>query len=401
MPIVVDNNFKRDTYGIRAERLNAIQGNLASFQPVINAQPPIVTWSTDCYDVFTQMVAVAGVEMNESEGASLNVQMKSEIMEEEYQNAKILANSIYRDEPVRLKEFGFDSAFPDHRNDKIARVKKVLETAERHDANSIPTLLPATIITRLTNAKLAYEAALQVQDKERSDAKYAVSELSKQFEKDTKILQDLRSWTYAMIGKQDPRMGLIGMVNPGTGGNSGPVPAAPTNLSVDIATMVFSWDPILEGDVSSYILQSSIAGIEWQTIYSGTDNFVTYVPPEAGLKMYRALGRNQNGIGVASSVIYYNYQGLAAPDYVSASIVDPITGEVALNWGEVSEATEYKLYVSSVAVGAVAGQYVLVGQYAVATHTGIFALAQRHYFYVQAATIDKVSLPCDSVYVEL
>ena len=174
--------------------------------------------------------------------------------------------------------------------------------------------------------------------------------------------------------------------------------AAPTNLTVDVATMVFSWDPV-EG-ASEYQLEMAI-GTEWEVIYTGADNFVNYVPPATGLRQYRTLAKSGSNVSPYSLLMVYNYQGLAAPDYVSASIVDPITGEVALNWGEVSEATEYKLYVSSVAVGAVAGQYVLVGQYAVATHTGIFALAQRHYFYVQAATIDKVSLPCDSVYVEL
>jgi len=33
MPVIVDNNFSHDTYGIRAERLNAIQGNFALIQP--------------------------------------------------------------------------------------------------------------------------------------------------------------------------------------------------------------------------------------------------------------------------------------------------------------------------------------------------------------------------------
>jgi len=41
MPIVVDNNFANDTYGIRTERLSAIQGNLSSIQPELASPAPI------------------------------------------------------------------------------------------------------------------------------------------------------------------------------------------------------------------------------------------------------------------------------------------------------------------------------------------------------------------------
>lgn len=310
MPVVLNNNFSEDSYGIRAERLNAIQGNLASFQPVLNAQPAIVSWAEDCYDVFTQKLTAAGVEMNESEGATLDVETKAELMEEEYQNAKLLANTIYRENPVHLKDFGFDSAFPDRRNDKIARVNKVLEVCNRHETAGLSTLLPDAIITRLTDAKTAYEAALQVQDKERSDARLAISELSKQFEKDTKKLQDLRAWSYAMLGKQDPRMGLIGMVNPKTGGGGGsdtPVPSAPTNLIYLPADPGFSWN-VVEGATSYEFQHKKPLDADWDIIYTGVDTML-YHSDSPGEYHARVRARNDGGFGEFSEVLVYTAAG--------------------------------------------------------------------------------------------
>jgi hypothetical protein len=37
MPVVVDNDFSKDTYGMRTERLLAIQGNFALVQPELAA----------------------------------------------------------------------------------------------------------------------------------------------------------------------------------------------------------------------------------------------------------------------------------------------------------------------------------------------------------------------------
>ena len=44
MPVILDNNFAKDTYGVRTERLIAIQGNFARYNDrctfcVLNAIP--------------------------------------------------------------------------------------------------------------------------------------------------------------------------------------------------------------------------------------------------------------------------------------------------------------------------------------------------------------------------
>jgi hypothetical protein len=55
MPVVVNNNFTEDSYGMRSERLSAIQGNFATIQPVLAAPVHIATWAVDCYDVYADL----------------------------------------------------------------------------------------------------------------------------------------------------------------------------------------------------------------------------------------------------------------------------------------------------------------------------------------------------------
>jgi hypothetical protein len=399
MPVVQNNNFSLDTYGMRSERLIAIQSNFASIQPELSAPAEVATWSDDCYDVYANLLALSELEANESEGSTVVVAEKEDILDEVYQYVKNMGLTIYKDNPKLIQDYGFEFEYPIRRSEKLKFADRVIQCYNRNVTDLVTPLIPALMITRLQNARDDYKTALGIQDKERSDARHAVAVLSEQFVKDTQKLNELKLWTYAMLGKDEPRIGLIGMVNPGTSSNSNL--AAPTNLTVDTATMIFSWDAV--SAALNYKLFKSVVGIEWIEIYSGTDNFVHYVPEPEIIIHYKVVASNNIGDSPASVVMLYNYHvpPLPAPDYVSASIVDPITGEVALNWGEVSEATEYKLFKSTVAIGAEAGLYELVGQYAVATHTGIFALSQRHWFHVKATTIDKESLPSDAVFVEL
>lgn len=119
MSVVVDNLFSRDTYATRTERLIAIQGNFAAVQPFLNAPAEIADWAEDCKDVFTDLLAVADVEKNESESATIVVADTEALLEEEYQNARTLAKSIFVDEPKLYEQFSFTEIFPDKRTTNI------------------------------------------------------------------------------------------------------------------------------------------------------------------------------------------------------------------------------------------------------------------------------------------
>jgi len=306
MPVIQNNDFANDTHGSRAERLNAIQGNFASIQPDLQAPANIADWADDCYDVYSQILANSGVEASESEGATLDATLKGDLMEEEYQNARTLGIALYVDNPVKLKDFNFETVFPDSRNNKIARVDQVLETNTRHIADGISPVLPTTIIDRLTDAKDDYVAALKVQDKERADAREAVADLKERFDSDTKMLQKLRAWFYAMLGKQDPRIDLVGMVNPqsGGGGTPTPVPAAPTNLVYHPEVPSITWDPVV-GATSYEVQHKTDSATEWNIIYTGTDTNLLHGDP-VGDYVARVRSRNSGGFSDFSNELEYS-----------------------------------------------------------------------------------------------
>ena len=162
MPIIVNNNFANDTYNVRSERLAAIQGNFASMQPELNAPDYIETWAESCYDNFAQAWELSGVEDDQSQSATLDFNNKLDLMEEEYQNAKLLGTTIYRNNAKFLKDFGFDTKFPDLRGEKINKARKVLVTHQEHVDAGISPLIPQAVIDRLTDAVEDAEAADQV-----------------------------------------------------------------------------------------------------------------------------------------------------------------------------------------------------------------------------------------------
>ena len=189
----------------------------------------------------------------------------------------------------------------------------------------------------------------------------------------------------------------------GSSGGSSSVPAAPENLSVDVNTMIFSWSSV--PNTQNYTLEKSAVGIEWEIIYTGPDNFFMYVPETEGINLYRVKGSNSIGSGLYSSMMSYNYVvPIPAPGYLSLTVVNAVTGEVALNWEEIAEADFFRVYVCSVATGApaVPADYSLAGEFTVATFTATFGTGMRKYFYVKSGTSGGLlSSPSDSVYADL
>ena len=404
MPVVVNNNFSQDTYGMRTERLIAIQGNFASIQPELSAPANISTWAADCFDVYANLLALSGLEMTESEVATAIVAEKVAALEEAYQNVKYIGTSIYTDRTSILDKYEFGTSFPDNRDDMFRRVDAVILAYNRHTADGVTPLIPETLITRLTGARDDVKTALATQDDERYDARNAVTVASERFVEDTKKLNELKSWTYVMLGKQDDRVNLIGMVNPSTGGNNGPIPGAPTNLTVNIETMVFSWDAV-EENITSYQLMASVAGIEWVEIYSGPDNFVYFIPTSENYQQYKVRGRNENGFGNYSLLMLYNHQAFPAPEDVSVAITSVPLGTIELTWSAVPLAQSYKIFYAKVDFGLAAPAltaFLNAGTVTVTSFEGTSEVGKRQYYFVRSVRLDGeiVSEPSAVVFVE-
>jgi len=59
------------------------------------------------------------------------------------------------------------------------------------------------------------------------------------------------------------------------------------------------------------------------------------------------------------------------------------------------------LFHSAVAIGDPAGPYVLFGEYAGTSYSGVFTSPNRHYFYIIAANATEESQPTPESYVDI
>jgi hypothetical protein len=377
MPVVVDNNFSQDTYGTRTERLIAIQGNFASIQPELQAPAHIVTWAVDCFDVYSNLLAVSGLEMSESETATAVVAEKVAALEEAYQNIRYIGTSIYSDNLSVQNEYGFITEFPDSRDDMFRVVDKVVLAYDKHTDAGLTPLIPLTLITRLTNARGELETAIANQDSERFDARKAVNDASTRFVSDTKILNELKSWFYVMIGKEDPRITLIGMVNPGTVGGGKQI-AAPQNLRYETDYMKVVWDAV--ENATSYSLEVSNDGLNFTELTTTTDPEFSYIPYDAH-SWFRVRSRSANGYSEYSSTIdFWYYEPLPAPANFAAEIIPG--HECRLSWEMVHSATTYRVYISDVAFGEPEGPFIPFLNTGQLEYTTTLTPGRRMYFKV-------------------
>ena len=375
MPIIQNNNFTLDSYAMRAERLSAIQGNFASIQPELNAPENIVTWTEDCYDVFMDLWSKSDVAANEKQSSTLDSDNKCTVMEEAYQAARGLAITLYHNDPVNLKEFDFNELFPVDRFHKIVIVKNVLDTNAKHIAKGVTHVIPATIITRLTNALEDFEESLKVQKNCKDLAIHATADLTRLYDDDSLMLQSLKAWWFAMLGKKDERITIIGMVNPQSGSGGTKFPAAPTNLRFSLEHLRLTWDSVT--NATSYQLEADL-GEGFEEIYSGEEVTFDYTP-QNGKTLYRVRARNSNGYGDYSPVLeQYYYDVLPAPGDITID-------EVSLNtfhfyWDAVPTATKYKLYQSVVEVGQPEEFYTVLATVETLQYDGTFPPNKWIYF---------------------
>jgi hypothetical protein len=377
MPVVVDNNFSLDTYGMRSERLIAIQSNFDSLQPDLSAPANIATWAEDCYDVYANLLALSELEANESEGATVVVSEKEAALDEVYQYVKNMGLTIYKDMPKLIEDYGFEFTYPLRRDDKIACADKVILCYNRHVAALVTPLIPQVMITRLEDAKDEFKTAIGNQDKERSDARHAVATISEQFAKDTQKLNELKIWAYAMLGKQDPRMGLIGMVNPGTGGGVKKI-AAPANLRYETDYMKVVWDAV--ENATSYSLEVSNDGVNFTELSTTTDPEFSYIPYDAH-SWFRVRSRSANGYSEYSNTInFWYYDPLPAPSNFQAVIVPG--HQFKLSWDLIHSVTSYKIYISDVPFGDPESTFTLLYETSALEYTGALTPGRRFYFKV-------------------
>ncbi len=309
MSVFFDNVFSRDNNATRTARLLTIQQNLASIQSELNAPAHIVTWAATCYDAYINLTAQAGLEANQVEGATAVLLEKEALLDDEYQNVKFIASTIYKDLPDYLKDYGFDLPYPIKRHDKEKRIEEVLKAYQLHDSNSVTPILPEALMDRLQDAFDDFKDAAGVQFLEQSEARHAYTQAQNRYVSDTKMLNELKGWWYAMLGKKDGRIVLIGMVNPdysGSGSTPTPTPTlpAPSYISYNSDTYYFTWGAVPNAESYEFQYREE-SNPTWLSLNAGiATNFLHADPP--GDYIARVRGIAGTTMGEWSSELSYS-----------------------------------------------------------------------------------------------
>ena len=156
----------------------------------------------------------------------------------------------------------------------------------------------------------------------------------------------------------------------------------PTGLAFDSLTQTFRWNEV--ENASSYVLQASNDGENFNTVYSGSNLSVVYEPIFLGNNVFRVKARNSSGLSEASDVITVEYYSiLPVPDNLNAVLESPNT--VNFSFSPVPTADRYLLFRNVVALGAVAGVFNQMGETALNYYIGPIEQGKRTYYKVKAA----------------
>lgn len=399
--LITNNAFTSDSYAVRITRLNYLRTSIDTYAAELIITGDLLTWAQGAFDNFNNLLAEQSVQIGEKDEAFQTSQELYAELRERYQVLKEILISRYANNDDLLQVYGISGETTE--NDKMLHIaaNKLIQGHNNQklagDTLVLPDLMIANFQTLINDTWVA-DGNTSVQSTQAGDA---TKSLRSAFDTDTKRFQQLYNWAKATWRKDDPKLLSLGfdLVYSKIGGSP---PASPTNLSFDEVSHIFSWDAI--PDATSYQLaycQDGQPVQEWMSDYNGIENSTLFEPGD-GNWLVKIRARNSNGYSDWSSTLPVIYvSGLPMPDYLSMSVTNPTTKTIGLNWGAVAGATVYKLYHSAVAIDAPAGAYVLFGEYAGTSYSGVFSSPNRHYFYIIAANDTEASLPTPESYVDM
>jgi hypothetical protein len=175
---------------------------------------------------------------------------------------------------------------------------------------------------------------------------------------------------------------------------------APANLQYDQITGRISWQSV--PNATSYKVEISYEGGDFEEIYADVETETYYIPPSSPSSfIIETRARNAGGLGPVSPLTVNYDPPLQPPGYMSLTITSASLHTIAINWGDSMGASAYRLYTSSVALGAPQGEFTLVGEYTGTSYSGSVNAATRNYFYVVAVKGSEISAPSDVSYVDM
>ncbi len=131
--VITDNNFTRDSYGIRSTRLNLISANIDDYSSELELESSLLTWAQGAGAAFMSALINQTDEQGEAEEATETLQAKEEELLERYQHLKDLILSRIDDRAI-LKQYGVYDPTPRTRKGRyLAATEFVEENQERLD----------------------------------------------------------------------------------------------------------------------------------------------------------------------------------------------------------------------------------------------------------------------------
>ena len=181
---------------------------------------------------------------------------------------------------------------------------------------------------------------------------------------------------------------------------SAPTPLpAPTGIIFILSNMTLRWDNIT--GATSYIAQiSTDGGVNFEEVYTGSENHFIYEPTVDGTVTARIIGNNENGHGPASTYTFSYFNELPAPSDVAISLISGSSSMFQLTFSPVLSATVYKIYKSVVEIGASAGEYSFVTDVSGTEYSGNAETGMRSYFILKSANDIQTSVWSESVFID-
>lgn len=278
----------------------------------------------------------------------------------------------------------------------LTRARGVYSYMKTNAADYVKYGLTQEILTEVNTVLEAYDKALEEVNTKYTDRKIITHERVQNGNKIYKLAA-----RYCEIGKtiwEGVNIAKYGsyVIYPV---NAGPL-KPPTGLTFDsISTYVF-WDQVLHA--TSYELQYSSDGNNWTEIYSGVENALKYTPPVEGWAYFRVRARNSNGYGEYSEVLKSGYyKVLPPPSNIKAKLVESSENTVEITWDIVPSASIYKIYCSTVAIGAASNNYILLGKAKEPPFVSELERGKRHYFQLTAESSTQWSGRSTEIFIDI
>ncbi len=307
---------------------------------------------------------------------------------------EIKAEMVFGVETAKFNSLNCENISQFKHHELLMKAKLVLASAEKYKTELAPVGLTTEYLEQFETELDNYETAINDVEMKRMARENATEERVKAANKLYKLVTN-----YCKIGKNifvnvSPAKYNQFVIYQAPAGTL----KAPANFTSANASNSFSWD--IEPNATSYQLEISEDGVNFNEAYSGSENNVTLTLPD-GLSYLRLRARNMNGYGPYTEILEkWYYTVLPEPINVQITVSELNPLEAVLSWDEVKTATEYSIYTSIVNAGAASGAYQQLMKTNSTSITINLQSGKRHYLKLSAKNSKSYSGYSQEVYMD-